>query len=213
MEDVSKDNSRGETYEIPTMMDENAADKGAEGYDDISLDNLAENLPSLRPIRERKMADKGYAYWLENREVRRKNRIYFEEIIESLITHTNDLMTSYDNIDHVKQNLHKLLGSYSDFSRQFNNQDEKLDDIGFLRISTEVRNFELQVTKWFNDFESCEKASSNHSKSSKASKHTNKASASSAVMENFIKNKAKLAELKKKAEYFEKEKQAEAVLD
>ena len=165
------------------------------------------------------MTDKGYAYLLENREVRRKNLVYFEEIIGSLITQMNNLMTSYDNIDHVKQSLHKLLGSFSDLSRQFDNQDQKLDDAGFLRISTEVRNIELQVTKWLHDFESCEKASSKHSKCSKSSKHMSKAGkskssvASSAVMENFIKNKNKLAELKKKAEYFEKEKQAEVALD
>ena len=82
----------------------------------------------------------------------------------------NNLMTSYDNIDHVEQSLHKLLGSYSDFSRQFDNQDQKLDDAGFLRISTEVRNIELQVTKSLHDFESCEKAISKHSECSKSSK-------------------------------------------
>ena len=164
-------------------------------------------------------AMKGYSHRLENREVRRRNRVYFEEIIDSLITQMNDLMTSYDNIDHVKLSLYKLLGSYSDFSRQFDNQDEKLDDAGFLRISTEVRKIELQVTKWLRDFESCEKASSKRSGCSKSSKHISKAGksklsvASSAVMDNFIKNKTKLAELKKKVEYFEKEKQAEAVLD
>ena len=46
-------------------------------------------------------------------------------------------------MDHVKQSLHKLLGSYSDLSRQFDNQEEKLDDEGFLHVSTEVRNIKL----------------------------------------------------------------------
>jgi len=78
-----------------------------------------------------------------HREVRRKNQIYFEEVIDSLITQLNDLMTSYDNIDHVKQSLHKLVVSYSDFSCQFDNQEQTLDDAGFLCISTEMRNAEL----------------------------------------------------------------------
>ena len=221
MEDSKKDNSRvspSEACEIPATADENTAVKGAEGYEP-SLKNPTEGFPNLRPIRERTMTEKGYAYWLENREVRRKNRIYFEENIDSLISQLNDLMTSYHNTDHVKQSLHKLLGSYSDLSRQLDNEDQKLDDAGFLRISTEVRNTELQVTKWLHDFESCEKTSSKHSNCSKSSKHTSKtgksksSGASSVVMDSYIRNKTKLAELKKKAEHFEKEKQAEAMLD
>ena len=65
MEDSSKDNSRVETSEIPVAMEENAAVKGAEGYD-LSLKNPAENFPNLWPIRERTMTGKRCAYWLEN---------------------------------------------------------------------------------------------------------------------------------------------------
>ena len=127
-------------------------------------------------------------------------------------------MTTYDNMDQVKQSLHKLLGSYSDLSHPFDNREQKLDYAGFLRISTEVRNIELQVTKWLHDFESCEKVSSKHSMCSKSSNYTSKtgksqsSGGSSVAMDNFFRKKAKLAELKKKVEYFEKEKQAEAVL-
>ena len=185
MEDSRKDNSRvspSEACEVPAAMNKNTAVIEAEVYEP-SLENPAKCFPDLRPIQtpqnafgfsERTMTDRGYAYWLENREVRRKNRIYFEESIKSLIARTNALMTTYDNIYQVKQGLHKLLGAHSNLSHQFDSQEQKLDDAGFLRISTEVRNIELQVTKWLHDFESCEEVSSKHSKCSKSSKHASK---------------------------------------
>jgi len=69
MKDSRKDSSRispSEACEMPAAMEKNAAVKGAEGYEQ-SLKNPAEDFPNVRPIRERTMTDKGYAYWLENR--------------------------------------------------------------------------------------------------------------------------------------------------
>ena len=165
----------------------------------LSKDNTAEESLPTKPIRERKMTEKGYAYWKENREVRRSNQSHFGDITRDIISEVKNLMSSYENIDRVKQGVQRLLRSYKDFSRQFDNEDERMSDASFIRISSDVRNTELQVSKWLRDFQSCEKGSC---KSSKSSRHTksdkSKSSvASSSTVDNFIKNKTKLVELKK----------------
>ena len=112
--------------------------------------------------------------------------------------------------------MNKVLRSYKDFSRQFDGEEEKLSDPVYLRVCKEVQDAELRVTKWLEDFNSCDEMAFVRSKSSKnslGSKKSYVSRISTSTIYEVIKNKAKLGELKAKAEYFEKEIRAELELD
>ena len=172
-----------------------------------------------RPQRECRMTEKGLAYWLENREQRRKNQSYYSEIIDSHIIRIQSLMVSTENIDIVKDCLNKVSRTYQDFIRQFDSEDDKLNDPVYLRICSDVRNAELRVTKWLRDFNTGSETVSNSSKSSRSSVRSKKSNRSrisgapSSTLDDVIRNRAKIAELKAKSEYLEKEKKAETELD
>ena len=171
-----------------------------------------------RPQRERRMTEKGLAYWMENREQRRKNQSYYSEIIDSHIIRIQSLMVSTENIDIVKDCFNKVLRTYQDFTRQFDSEDDKLNDRTYL-VSSDVRNAELRITKWLQDFNTGSETVSNSSKSSrssarsKKSNRSTKSGAPSSTLDDVIRNRAKIAELKAKSEYLEREKKAEAELD
>ena len=122
-----------------------------------------------RPQRERRMTEKGLAYWMENREQRHKNQSYYSEIIDGHIIRIQSLMVSTENIDIVKDCFNKVLRTYQDFTRQFDSDDDKLNDPTYLRVSSDVRNAELRVTKWLQDFNAGSETVSNSSKSSRSS--------------------------------------------
>ena len=172
-----------------------------------------------RPQRECRMTDKGLTYWMENREQRRKNQSYYSEIIDSYIIRIQSLMVSTENIDNVKDCLNKVLRTYQDFSRQFDNEGDKLNDPAYLRVCSDVRDVELRVTKWLQDFNTGKETVSNSSKSSRGSIRSKKSNRSrlsgapSSTLDDVIRNRAKIAELKAKSEYLEREKKAEAELD
>ena len=112
--------------------------------------------------------------------------------------------------------MNKVLRSYQDFSQPFDGEEEKLCDPAYLRVCEEVRDVTLRVTKCLEEFNSCDEMASVRSKSSKnsvASRKSDVSRVSTNTIDEVIENKAKLAELKAKAEYFEKEKRAELELD
>ena len=156
------------------------------------------------------MTEKGLAYWMENREQRRKNQSYYSEIINSHIIRIQSLMVSTKNIDIVKDCFNKVLRTYQDFTRQFDGEDDKLNDPTYLRVSSDVRNAELRVTKWLQDFNTSSETVSNSTKSSrssarsKTSNRSRKSGAPSSTLDDVIRNRAKIAELKAKSEYLEK---------
>ena len=151
-----------------------------------------------RPQRECRMTEKGLAYWMENREQRRKNQRYYSEITDSHIIRIQSLMVSTENVDIVKDCLNKVLRTYQDFTHQFHNEGDKLNDPTYLRVCSNVRDAELRVTKLLQDFNTGSETASNSSKSSRSSVRSKKSNRSrlsgapSSTLDDIIRNRAKL---------------------
>ena len=115
----------------------------------------------------------------------------------------------------VKDCLNKVSRSYQDFNRQFDCEEDNLNDPTYLRISSNIRDVELRVSKWILDFNTRIETVSHFSHASKSSKSSTRSrksnksrisQAPSSTLDDMIRNRAKIAELKVKSEFFEKEK-------
>ena len=100
----------------------------------------------------------------------RKNQSYYSEIIDDHVIRTQSLLVSMETLDIVKDRLNKVLRSYQDLNRQFNSEEDKLNDSAYLRISSNVRDMELRVSKWIHDFNSQIERGSHYSHVSKSLK-------------------------------------------
>ena len=197
-----------------------AEDFGTENVLENELNVVAGLLADSRPQRSRALTEIGLSYWMETRDLRRKNQDRYREIIEGHVERIYDNIKTGEGTNSIEESLANITRSYQDYTRQFDSLEEQMSDPLFLQTFNKVKAVQQEVQSWKINQQaisfSRRKPSSiisEGSKRTRKSKSSKSSHSSSRTMNDIIRNRTKLVELQARAQYFEKERQVELELD
>ena len=197
-----------------------AEDFGTENVLENELNVVAGLLADSRPQRSRALTEKGLSYWMETRDLRRKNQDRYREIIEGHVERIYDNIKTGEGTNSIEESLANITRSYQDYTRQFDSLEEQMSDPLFLQTFNKVKAVQQEVQSWKINQQaisfSRRKPSSiisEGSKRTRKSKSSKSSHSSSRTMNDIIRNRTKLVELQARAQYFEKERHVELELD
>ena len=122
--------SERDTLEAVTSMSE---DSRTENVPTNELNDVAGLLAESHPQRTRALTTKGLSYWMETRDLRRKNQDRYRDIIEGHIERIYDILKTGEGTEFIDELLAKITRSYQDYARQFDSKEEQMSDPLFLR--------------------------------------------------------------------------------
>ena len=134
--------SERDTLEAVTSK---AEDSRTENVPTNELNDVAGLLAESHPQRTRALTEKGLSYWMETRDLRRKNQDRYREIIEGHIERIYDILKTGEGTEFIDELLAKITRSYQDYARQFDSKEEQMSDPLFLQTFNKVKAVQEEV--------------------------------------------------------------------